>query len=234
MSGGASPAPATAAGESRRRFEAGMATDWRKFHQREYEQIFILDPTVAAEQSERVVQRIRDVMDRLEGRLIRVEYWGKRKLAFKVRKQGWGFFYLLRFVGGGGLVAELERNYRMLDAVMRFQSIVVKRDVKPDDYTIGEGELEFRLDVLAKEASEPLAEEREPEAPVEAPGADVAAEAPGADVAAEAPGADVGVEGIPAVAAGVEPDGDVEPEAAAGSGEGEAGGAEPGDEGGAK
>ncbi|MBI5502698.1 MAG: 30S ribosomal protein S6 [Deltaproteobacteria bacterium] len=133
-----------------------MLTEFQKRHQREYETIFILDPRVAHDMAEKVVQRLQDVLVRFDGTLIRVDYWGKRKLSYRVRRSDWGFYYVVRFLGGGGLVAELERNYRMLDAVMRFQTIVVKDDVDAATYQVQPADVVFHLDLLAKEAAEPI------------------------------------------------------------------------------
>ena len=184
-----------------------MLTEFQKRHQREYETIFILDPRVAHEMAERVVLRFREVLERFEGKLIRVEYWGKRRLAYRVKGSDWGFFYCVHYCGGGGLVAELERNFRMLDAVIRFQSIQIKDDIDPATYQVQAPDLEFRLDLLAKEAAEPIAEppadtslDASPEPPAEAekpeedeaegaeePEAEAAAEEPKAEKAAEEP-----------------------------------------------
>jgi small subunit ribosomal protein S6 len=160
-----------------------MLTEFQKKHQREYETIFILDPRVPHEMAERVVQRIRDVLDRQEGRLVRVEYWGKRKLAYRIKRTDWGFYYLVRFLGQGGLVAELERNFRMLDPVVRFQTILVKDDVDPATYQIQPADLEFRLDLLAKEAAEPVVEPQVDTSLATAP--DLAPEAPQVEAAKE-------------------------------------------------
>ena len=135
-----------------------MLTEFQKRHQREYETILILDPRVSHELAERVVQRFQEVLTRFEGRLLRVEYWGKRKLSYRIRRSDWGFYYCLHYCGSGGLVAELERNFRMMDAAMRFQTIQIKDDIDPATYQVQAAELEFRLDLLAKEAAEPIAE----------------------------------------------------------------------------
>jgi len=164
-----------------------MLTEFQKKHQREYETIFILDPRVSHEMAERVVQRIRDVLDRQEGRLVRVEYWGKRKLAYRIRRTDWGFYYLVRFLGQGGLVAELERNFRMLDPVLRYQTVLVKHDVDPASYQVQPADLEFRLDRLAKEAAEPVVEPQPDAGLATAP--DLAAEGPGVEASREEGGA---------------------------------------------
>jgi small subunit ribosomal protein S6 len=182
-----------------------MLTEFQKKHQREYETIFILDPRVPHEMAERVVQRIGEVLGRHEGQLVRVEYWGKRKLSYRIKRTDWGFYYLVRFLGQGGLVAELERNFRMLDPVVRFQTILVKDDVDPTTYQIQTADLEFRLDLLAKEAAEPIVEPQAdaslttaPEGAGEAPRVEAvkAAEAPKAE--AEAPKAEAEAKTEPA------------------------------------
>ena len=180
-----------------------MLTEFQKRHQREYETIVILDPRVSHDLAERVVQRFQEVLTRFEGRLVRVEYWGKRKLSYRIRRSDWGFYYCLHFCGSGGLVAELERNFRMLDAVMRFQSILIKDDIDPATYQVQAAELEFRLDLLAKEAAEPVAEPQADaalvattEAPAPAPEPEEAEEADEAEAAeaAEAEGEEPGDE----------------------------------------
>jgi small subunit ribosomal protein S6 len=171
-----------------------MLSEFQKKHQREYETIFILDPRVPHEMAERVVQRIQDVLGRHDGQLVRVEYWGKRKLSYRIKRTDWGFYYLVRFLGAGGLVAELERNFRMLDPIVRFQTILVKDDVDSSTYQIQAADLEFRLDLLAKEAAEPIVEPQAdaslttaPEVPAEAPRVEAAkAEEPKAAEAAKA------------------------------------------------
>ncbi|MBI5487465.1 MAG: 30S ribosomal protein S6 [Deltaproteobacteria bacterium] len=203
-----------------------MLTEFQKRHQREYETIFILDPRVAHDMAEKVVQRLQDVLAKFDGTLIRVDYWGKRKLSYRIRRSDWGFYYVVRFLGGGGLVAELERNYRMLDAVMRFQTIVVKDDVDAATYQVQAADVVFHLDLLAKEAAEPIVETAadaalsaapETAAPVEAPPAAAApaAAAPAAAAPAEvAPAAAAPVEAAPAEAKEKPADTKVEPDAA--------------------
>jgi len=193
-----------------------MLTDFQKRHQREYETIFILDPRIAHDMAEKVVQRLQDVLVKFDGTLIRVDYWGKRRLSYRIRRSDWGFYYVVRFLGGGGLVAELERNYRMLDAVMRFQTIVVKDDVDGATYQVQPADVVFHLDLLAKEAAEPIVDTTADAAlaagpetaapPVAAPpaAAPPAAAPPAAAPPAAAPPAAAPAEAAPVVAAPAE------------------------------
>ena len=100
--------------------------------QREYETIYILRPDATTEQIHDVNTRIRKVIDTAEGKLIRVDNWGKRKLAYEIKKQLKGIYLYWLYLGGSQLVAEIERNLRMLDLVIRYYTVRVDEDVNPD------------------------------------------------------------------------------------------------------
>jgi len=89
---------------------------------REYETIYILRSDVDAEAAGKVQARVADALDREHGKLVKVEAWGRRKLAYPIGKQRRGVYVYLKFVGGGGLVAEVERNLKLQDAVIKFMT----------------------------------------------------------------------------------------------------------------
>ncbi len=96
---------------------------------REYESIYVLRPDVARESADKISARLQEVIQREGGTLTLVENWGRRQLAYTVSKCKRGVYVYLRYVGGGGLVAELERNLRMLDDVIKYQSVKLRDDV---------------------------------------------------------------------------------------------------------
>jgi small subunit ribosomal protein S6 len=90
----------------------------------EYETIYVLRPDIDSEGAGRVSSRVSDVLTREAGTMVKVESWGRRKLAYPVRKYRRGIYIYLRYIGGGNIVAEFERNLRMQkDAVLKFQTI---------------------------------------------------------------------------------------------------------------
>lgn len=96
---------------------------------REYETIYILRPDTSKEAQERVAARMSEVLARENGRLTSIENWGRRALAYPVAKQKRGVYVYLRYLGAGGLVSELERNLRVLDEVVKFQTLQLRNDV---------------------------------------------------------------------------------------------------------
>jgi small subunit ribosomal protein S6 len=100
--------------------------------QREYETIFILRPDTNQEGIQAVNTRVRTVIEQKGGKLLKLDNWGKRKLAYEVAKQLKGIYLYWQYLGNAGTVEEIERNLRMLDAVIRYYTVKVDEDVNPE------------------------------------------------------------------------------------------------------
>ncbi|MEB2312125.1 MAG: 30S ribosomal protein S6 [Sorangiineae bacterium] len=105
-------------------------------HAREYETIYVMRPDLAKEATAKVARRVEEVVGREGGRLTLVETWGRRQLAYPVAKFKRGVYVYVRYIAGGALVTELERNLRMLDEVMKFQTVLVRKDVELESVTV--------------------------------------------------------------------------------------------------
>src|SRR6476620_8847806 len=99
--------------------------------QREYETIFILRPETNQEGIQTVNTRVRTVIDQMGGKLLKLDNWGKRKLAYEVKKQLKGIYLYWQYLGTAGVVEEIERNLRMLDTVIRYYTVKVDEDIDP-------------------------------------------------------------------------------------------------------
>ena len=90
---------------------------------RKYETIYILDPDLEEGAAQSAIERINGIITQNEGTVLKHEDWGKRKLAYDVAKKSRGHYILTQFSGSPALLAELERNFRVMDAVIKFQSV---------------------------------------------------------------------------------------------------------------
>ena len=86
---------------------------------REYETIYILESNIDPDEADRVATRMKEIITARNGHLLKIDNWGKRKLAYPIRKSSRGVFVFLKYLGFEDLVSEIERNLRLLDAVMR-------------------------------------------------------------------------------------------------------------------
>jgi len=93
-----------------------------------YETIFIAKTSVSEEELTALVAKVRGVIEKHDGQVLRFENWGKKKLAYEVRKEKKGTYLFYRFGGPGSVVSELERQYRVEDAIIKF--LIVKCDPK--------------------------------------------------------------------------------------------------------
>ena len=96
---------------------------------REYETIFILKPDVSNEAIGQANTKIRHVIEAGGGKLLKVENWGRRKLAYEVKKQLKGIYIFFDYLGNAGLVEEVERNLRLTDTVIRCYSVKAAENV---------------------------------------------------------------------------------------------------------
>jgi small subunit ribosomal protein S6 len=98
---------------------------------REYETIFLVRPDLAQDLLEKVVDRMRTVVHRDGGKVIKVVNMGKKKTAFEVKKHPRAIFLQFHYLGTSKQVAEFERNLRMTDDVLKYQSVKLAEDVDP-------------------------------------------------------------------------------------------------------
>ncbi len=119
---------------------------------KEYETIYILRSDVDADTADKVQGRVAEVVGRDNGKLVKVESWGRRKLAYPVGKQKKGVYIYVKYVGRGGLVQELERNLKLQDTVLKFQTVLTNEDVDVASVAIDPEEVKFqRLELPAEE-----------------------------------------------------------------------------------
>jgi len=90
---------------------------------RKYETIFIINPDLSEEDSKGVIEKVRGLVEDLQGEVLKIEEWGKKRLAYEVKKMSKGLFVILHFTGTIQVLSELERNLRLMDAVLKYQTV---------------------------------------------------------------------------------------------------------------
>ena len=110
---------------------------------REYETIYVLRPDLDKASAEKVAARVEDVVGKGKGKLTLVESWGRRRLAYPVQKHTRGTYVYLKYLGGGPVVQELERHLRMLDGVLKYQTVKLRDDVDAAAVTVNPDDVKF-------------------------------------------------------------------------------------------
>ncbi|HZW05122.1 MAG TPA: 30S ribosomal protein S6 [Anaerolineaceae bacterium] len=90
---------------------------------RDYELIFIVHPELDDTALQGIVDRVKGWITDAGGSVEKVEMWGKRRLAYLIRKQREGNYVFVKMQMSPTVTAELERNMRFLEPVMRFMVV---------------------------------------------------------------------------------------------------------------
>ena len=120
---------------------------------REYETIYIVRPDATEDMVAGTAARLRGAVEKTEGKVLQIKSWGKRKLAYEVRKQLKGIYIYSRYLGEQDLVAEVERTLRMIEAVIKYQTVKLGEGVDPDSREAEEDDLGANMDEEAVEAA---------------------------------------------------------------------------------
>jgi small subunit ribosomal protein S6 len=127
---------------------------------REYETLYVINPELADDAANTVIDRLKGVLEKMNAELLREDRWGKRKLSFEVKKQSRGNYNLFHYVGPVGVVAELERTMRNLDEVIRFLTV---SNGNVSDLAAKKAEVEKMMRERAADKAKQEAERRERE-----------------------------------------------------------------------
>ena len=122
---------------------------------RRYETIFITLADLPSEELENLINRYKDIIASMGGVVVFVNIWGKRRLAYEIRKNRDGIYVLVNFVGENAVLAEFERNMKFDENILRAQS--VKLNDKVDMAEI-EREIEEATKKAAAEEAKAAAE----------------------------------------------------------------------------
>ncbi len=93
-----------------------------------YESMYILKPDMEEEKKDALVKRFSDIVTNNGGTVEKVDEWGKKRLAYPIQYINDGYYVLMHFEAEPELPAELERNYRISDDVLRY--MVINLDAK--------------------------------------------------------------------------------------------------------
>jgi small subunit ribosomal protein S6 len=88
----------------------------------QYETLMVVHPERGPRVKE-FIDRFQKVIESQHGSSVHVEEWGLRDLAYRIEKQGKGYYALFHYQGDGQTVQELERNLKLTDGILRYMTV---------------------------------------------------------------------------------------------------------------
>ena len=95
---------------------------------RVYESAVLINAALDDETIKNLISKIRDNITANGGEIIEVEDWGRKRLAYQVKKSKIGYYAIFRFNSPPDIVPKLERNYQLDDNILRYLTITLSKD----------------------------------------------------------------------------------------------------------
>lgn len=127
---------------------------------RRYESVFVINSDLMDDEIQATIDKFTGIISSQGGTLINLQDWGRRRLAYKIKKFTRGYYVLTDFASLPAVVAELERNYKLDDRIIRFLTTKISDQVNIEAL---QAELAAKEELPPPEAEELAAEsETEP------------------------------------------------------------------------
>jgi len=94
----------------------------------QYETAFLLSPNLEEEETEKIIGQMVEVVSKKKGKMINEDRWGKRKLAYPIKKFEEAFYVFFLYEGDSDIPFELERRFKQSEAILRY--LTVKKEPK--------------------------------------------------------------------------------------------------------
>jgi small subunit ribosomal protein S6 len=95
-----------------------------------YESIFIINPNLPDEETAGVIKKMQDVVAKQGGEMLKFEDWGKKKLAYEIKKHKRGHYAFFQFKSAPTAISELERTYKLTDSVIKFLTVKLEKELR--------------------------------------------------------------------------------------------------------
>lgn len=86
---------------------------------KDYESLFILKPDLADEEIDKEVESVKEYIQSAGGSIIEEDKWGKKRLAYLVKKNRYGYYVLLRFSMAPAALSGLDRRLRLNENTLK-------------------------------------------------------------------------------------------------------------------
>ena len=96
--------------------------------QKSYELFFIFSMNLSEEERENLIKKFCDLIKN-DGEVEKIDKWGKRRLAYPIKKEHEGFYVLINFKSGSKVPAEITRIARITGGILRHLLAINKNEI---------------------------------------------------------------------------------------------------------
>ena len=92
-----------------------------------YEHTFIAKQDLSESQIKKLVDKLKDIIETNQGKVLKTEEWGLRNLSYEIKKNRKGFYFHFKLEGIGKTIEELEKAENIDESLLRYMTIKVKK-----------------------------------------------------------------------------------------------------------
>ena len=100
---------------------------------RHYELIYIVNPNLNGDDYQELVKKYSEIIENNKGVIIKTDEWGKQRLAYRITKFYNGVYVYVEFCTEAESIAELERNLKLDDNILKFQTVKLADQADPEE-----------------------------------------------------------------------------------------------------
>lgn len=89
-----------------------------------YESVIIVNSSLSEETLNKIVKRSEDFISKNGGKLGETIQWGKRRLAYPIKKFQYGYYFIFKFEASPEIISEFEREFRLDENILRFMTFL--------------------------------------------------------------------------------------------------------------
>ncbi|MBK7378855.1 MAG: 30S ribosomal protein S6 [Ignavibacteriales bacterium] len=93
-----------------------------------YESAVLINAALDDEQIDQILSKIKDNITNNGGEVLEIDNWGRKRLAYTVKKNKIGYYAIFRFIAQPSIVAKLERLYTLDENILRFLTISLTKE----------------------------------------------------------------------------------------------------------
>ncbi len=101
--------------------------------ERHYETVCIVKPDIGDDAIKAVIEKSSGVVTSGDGTVARLDDWGRRRLAYPIEKKNEGYYFILTYTSEPAASKELERQLRLNEDVLRYQTVLLEEITEPVD-----------------------------------------------------------------------------------------------------
>jgi small subunit ribosomal protein S6 len=95
---------------------------------RVYESAILINAALEDETIKSLIEKVRETITSNGGEILEVEDWGRKRLAYQVKKSKIGYYSIFRFNSLPDLIPKLERFYQLDESILRYLTITLSKE----------------------------------------------------------------------------------------------------------